>query len=975
MQRAGVHRLLIVTVVILAVQPACESASGPTPPSAPPPPGPPPPPPGPPTPRVLAGDTISGSVASGASKVYAFDSPASEYAMFFEATTGGGSVFVRDSITNTQLAFVSDVAGGPGLATQVSTNFRHAGTLLLEVFGVAPDTTRYRFYIYPVNRSPESRAARFTIGDTVSGESIDAIPDVDDFVAAGRAGQYLAGWIEPLGPPTANTLLYMDVVDSSSNGLMINRTFGVIGQTPRSLFSAGPHGSAADYRFTVPAPRGSNVQYTGPYRFYAYEIDPKPESANGSLAANSVVSEAMDIGGDIDDFTLPVTAGSEFNLFVQSSAVRPVTASVVTSIQGGGVASAGSTAADTGMFEHATGRFKVLADTTLWIRVRGQLVSDAVGAYRLYLYRINRAPESLPGVVTPGDTISGESIDLPGDIDEFTFSGTVGQQFNIFVQTAVQGPQGISMTLRDPDNQVLKTAQSFGPASDLLLQSTGRVALPKTGTYRLTFDGVAGPYRFFIYPINPQPETHAAAIAFRDSVENESIDVPGDIDEFTFSVTQSTGAALFYEANAAIEVSITNSGTGTQTPIDSYYRTFTVSPGSYILRFQSPADPGVGVGSYRVWMYPSQPTPETRSENVAIGDTIDGEQIDPPADVDVFYFNGTKGQHVNFALQGTSAPTANAGYTALLYQPNNLMGWVSTPTSSPSLGSQQTTRLDLPATGRYMIRIQGGSSPTQRVEHGPYRFALTAVDTLPEHTGTAVVPGDSVTNERIDTPGDLDQFTLSGTAGEELGLVFQSSGTNAFPLIVASNPLTGDSLARTVGQFVRFAGPFRVPTGGQARIEVFEPASHFYECYDATCGNVYRFIGSYRFSVIHVNRAPESASATYVIGDTARDSIGVGDIDEFNATAPAGTVLTAYLRLTAPPVNSGNGAGLTLEIINPVTGDTLAGKGWQIFGQTQLYPVGSFSVPAGGHFLIRVRGSGTFGDDIITAPYEMQVKP
>jgi hypothetical protein len=66
---------------------------------------------------------------------------------------------------------------------------------------------------------------------------------------------------------------------------------------------------------------------------------------------------------------------------------------------------------------------------------------------------------------------------------------------------------------------------------------------------------------------------------------------------------------------------------------------------------------------------------------------------------------------------------------------------------------------------------------------------------------------------------------------------------------------------------------------------------------------------------------------------------------------------------------------LTLEIIDPVTGDTLAGKGWQIFGQAQLYPVGSFSVPAGGHFLIRVRGSGTFGDDIITAPYEMQVKP
>jgi hypothetical protein len=272
-----------------------------------------------------------------------------------------------------------------------------------------------------------------------------------------------------------------------------------------------------------------------------------------------------------------------------------------------------------------------------------------------------------------------------------------------------------------------------------------------------------------------------------------------------------------------------------------------------------------------------------------------------------------------------------------------------------------------------MIRIQGGSSPTQRIEHGPYRFALTAVDTMPEQTGTVLVPGDSVTTESIDTPGDWDQFTVTATPGEELGLVFTSSGTISFPWITASNPTTGDSLAKTVGQFLRFAGPFRTPSGGQARVAVYEPAWRFYECYNATCGNVFTFTGSYRFNVIRVNRAPENTSATYAIGDTARDAIDVGDIDEYNTTASANALLTAYIRLTAPPAPSGK--GLTLEIINPVTGDTLAGKGVQVFGQSQLVPVGSFYVPSGGNFLIRVRGSGTFGDDIITAPYEMVVKP
>ena len=958
----------VVTAVL-----SCGESAGPTPP----PPPPPSPPPGPPNPRVVAGDTISGSLSGSERVTYSFvGQNGAEYAVFFEANSGGGTLVVKDSVTGAPVATVSDLAGGPDISTQVSDNFSRAGILLLEVIGAVQGSTRFRFFIYPVNRAPESRSPRFNVGDTVSGESIDAIPDVDDFFTAGRAGEYLAGWIEPLGP-TAGPALWMQVADPVSSTAMAY-TYSIVGQSPHSLFVAGPLPGDRDYRLTIPGPPPalSNSRYTGPYRFHVYEIDPKPETAAGAIAVNTVVTEQIDIPGDIDDFTFQAPVGAEFNAFIQSSAARFVSLSPLGPIEGGALFT-NSVAADTGLFRHGSGRFKALKDTTYRLRIRSQQASDAAGSYRLYLYRVNRAPESVPAVVTIGDTITGESIDPPGDVDEFTLSGTAGQQVNIFVEAESSATGGIQFSLLNPAGQVMSSISMRGPGGDLLSQSTGRFAFPATGTYKLRFDGPVGPYRFFVYPVNPQPETHRASIGFRDSVETESIDVPGDIDEFTFSVTDSSGAILFYEteANLGVGVSVLRAVSRQPVTIDSYYRSFTLRPGSYILRVQSPPYPDAGAGWYKVWMYPSKPTPESRSENIAIGDTIDGELIDPPGDVDVFYFNGVKGQHVNFALQGTSDSSSNAGYTAMLYQPNNLMGWVSTPTSSPTLGSQQTTRLDLPATGRYTIRVSGGSSPTQRIEHGPYRFALTAVDTMPEHVGTALVPGDSVTDELIDTRGDWDQFTLTGTPGEELGFVFQSSGTNSFPFIVAFNPATGDMLARTVGQFTRFAGPFRVPSGGQTKVAVYEPALRFYECYDATCGNVFTFTGSYRFSIIHVNRAPERASATYVIADTARDSISVGDIDEYTASATPGSALTAYLRLTAPPVNGGNGYGLTLEIINPVTGDTLAGKGTEIFGQTQLYPVGTFTVPAGGQFLIRVRGSGTFGDDIITAPYEMQVKP
>ena len=962
-------------LVIVGALLACgESATAPpTPPPAPPPqpPPPPPPPPGPPNPRVFAGDTINGVVFESGRITYSFAAAGAEYALFFEASSGGGTILVRDSVSNVQVAQVSDLAGGPGLETQVTNNFSGPGIFLLEMIGGMPDTTRFRFYIYTVNRAPESRSARFAIGDTVSGESIDQIPDVDDFLLAGHVGQYLAGWVEPLGPRTTSSLLSMVIVDPPLSN-QLGFTSGVIGQSPRQLFRVGPLPNDRDFRFTVPGsnPPGTG-RYTGPYRFHAYEIDPAPEGGDAALPFNMVVAGTIEVAGDIDAFTFPADSGQEFNAFLQSAAARPITALIVGPTQGL-LQSPTSAPADTGMFVHGSGRFRTVKDSTFGISVYGQPYEDATGSYRLYLYRINRAPETVAAVVPIGDTISGEAIDLPGDIDVFTISGSAGQQVNLFVQTESASFEGLLFSLHDPAGHRMYSTSVRGPGTSLFEQGTGRFTLPTTGSYQLQFEGATGPYRFFVYPVNPQPETHAATISFRDSIENESIDVPGDVDEFAFSVSDSSNATLFLEAGGityGAEVSIVRAGTGERIPL-GYYSSFTIGPGSYVLRVESSPYPGAGAGSYRLWLYPWSTTVESTSETVAIGDTIDSEQLDPPGDVDIFYFNGIKGQHVNFAFQGTSA-SSNGGYSALLYHPTNLMGWVSTPTSSPSLDSRQTTRLDLPVTGQYKIRIQGGNA---RVEHGPYRFALTLVDTLPEHVGTAVVPGDSVTDELTDTPGDWDQFDLTGTPGEDLGLIFQSSGSGgAYPWIVATDPATRDTLEGTVGQFVRLAGPFPVPASGHVRVEVFERPTRFYECYDATCGGVYRFTGSYGFRVVRINRAPENVSATYTVGDTVRaEAIDTADVDEFYATAAPGTPLNAFLRVTATPIPSGS--GLTLEIINRATGDTLIGRGLQITGQAELYHVGTFTVPSNGQFLIRIRGSGFWGEDMTTAPYEFVVK-
>ncbi len=106
--------------------------------------------------------------------------------------------------------------------------------------------------------------------------------------------------------------------------------------------------------------------------------------------------------------------------------------------------------------------------------------------------------------------------------------------------------------------------------------------------------------------------------------------------------------------------------------------------------------------------------------------------------------------------------------------------------------------------------------------------------------------------------------------------------------------------------------------------------------------------------------------AAYTVGDTVRGEAVFpgGDIDEFTSTAVPGDTLTAYIRLTAPPVGGDQFHGLTLEVIDPATGNALIGSLAQFFGQT-FNPVGSFA---------RVRGSGTFGDELTTAPYEFFVR-
>jgi len=948
--------------------------------------------------RVPIGRVIEQEVTADSDRWYSFAaSPNGVYVVFLEALQGSVFLVVVDSARQSSITSVSASQGGPGLEDNATDNFGAptGGVYRLRVSPfLAAATSRFRLMVYEINTAPEKVPARFALGDTVPGETIDPIVDGDRFFAHGSAGQEVVLVMETLGPQGSGSVS-LTVVDTVAPTLL-GYVFGDAG-TPTLTTGRLRFPASRDYLFSVWSVT-SNVypRYRGPYRFWSYVINRAPEHRPAAMPlAAEVRGETIDRAGDVDEFTFAAAAGAEYNAFVQAPrAVRlevaPVTGPVL--------AIATSSESDTALFTHATGRFQVPTAGTYMVRVAGTAPSQIAdtGAYRLFLYPIDRRPEHVSATITPGDTISGEQIDRPGDIDEFTFSGVAGEEFNTFFQAENGSPEtSLQLEVVDGAGTVLRTVQSVGTDTRLLRQVTGRFALPGTGTYRLRVSGVTpyypydrnyGAYRLFLARINRRPETLPATLAFGDSVSGEAIDVPGDVDEFRVTVPDSSGANLVLEVesppDAGLTAQLIDSATGHVIATTSTSQVGTpaatgrmqVAPGRYIVRVGTSGDAydrSTLRGPYRLWFYRFGYGPEAVPDTFAIGDTISAETIDPPGDIDVFHFRGVRGQHVNIALQGLAAPSAG-GFQAFITGPTGY-SIVFSGTSAAALGDHQTLRIDLPATGWYEIDVSGAGWAGVRAERGAYRLAVEPLGAAPEHVSSALVPGDSVTTEAIDTPGDWDEYTVTASPGQELNVIVHSTRTDfLYPYLRIFDRTTGDSLV-TALYGDHFTGPFRVPASGQVGIAVYQPDGFFRFCSDATCGGYFRFVGGYAFRVVAINRAPETVPAAYAVGDTVRGEAVFpgGDIDEFTATAVPGDTLTAYIRLTAPPV--GGGYGLTLEVIDPATGNALIGSLAQFFGQT-FSPVGSFAVPAGGRFLIRVRGSGTFGDDLTTAPYEFFVK-
>src|SRR5207244_461634 len=102
--------------------------------------------------------------------------------------------------------------------------------------------------------------------------------------------------------------------------------------------------------------------------------------------------------------------------------------------------------------------------------------------------------------------------------------------------------------------------------------------------------------------------------------------------------------------------------------------------------------------AYRVYMNSFRLGAETRSDTVAVGDTV-SEAISPVGDGDTYVVYLTKGQHINLMVQGLEAASSNTIEVGLSKPGHGFVGSVSSSFASASLSGAQFVRWDVDLTG------------------------------------------------------------------------------------------------------------------------------------------------------------------------------------------------------------------------------------------------------------------------------------
>jgi hypothetical protein len=818
--------------------------------------------------------------------------------------------------------------------------------------------------------SPHSRLELLAPPDTVAGV-VSAATGPVVYRTAVKAGQQLALYLD------GGSNVIMTALSSSGTLLGLMRGSGdPSGATTRSYLL--PRASS-DQLYDIEIAIQPNDAQEGTYRLRAAAVDPRPEHTSSAITIGTVVDEAIDHPADIDEFTFTATAGQQLEIYVQQLDAVVPDGVVVTLRQDGSqsfVGGATSTPPNYDFESRASGPITVPATGAYRLSVQSSAAVPAyVGAYRFEVLAIDTLPEHASATLAIGDTIANESIDHVGDIDTFTLAAAPGSEFNLFLDASGAPPHGA--TAEVVGRYDLTTTATAGGAP-LLQNASGRFTMPPSGSLTIRVHDVnigpgvyRGPYRLFVSRIDHAPEGIPPTIVAGAPAITSAIEVPGDIDEYSFTLgsTAILNLVLTRGADAVggmLQVQLGGIPGASYDPVYYLASPATTSstshlelrPGTYKLTVMGTSSRGDGYrGTYQLELRPVNPAPESIPALIAVSDTVRGESLEYAGDVDTFALPVVAGDTFNIKLS-TPGQTNPGLYFQLVDPTTNLI---------VGSGTSQSGRL-APDPGQYKLvvaALDGGATLTQK---GAYELVIDRVSARPEHHQAALAFGDTVRDEKIDYPGDYDDFVLRGQPGQEIFAAFTWVPDGSMgPYLNGSGSLAilDSASGAILGGTPSYGGTgltkrVTLPSSGVVRVRVQGLAA-------AT--------GGYWFTVLPINRAPETRAAAFTLGDTVADAIDPSmDIDEFTFSGVAGQSVDMFFQAPNGLASPGF-SGLQLDLIDQTTGAVVATL--TTYGYTaNLEDINRRAVvlPSSGQYLVRVQstpdqlGNGNYRFRIAASP-------
>jgi hypothetical protein len=431
----------------------------------------------------------------------------------------------------------------------------------------------------------------------------------------------------------------------------------------------------------------------------------------------------------------------------------------------------------------------------------------------------------------------------------YQFNGQAGQRL-IFTSPGSAGTNySVNYYLYGPNDH------QDGGGNYSYLGDDGEVTLPANGTYLLALAGnSSSPVPYTVEAVTPVHNT--AALKLGKSV-NGSLTGPGQIDDYTF--TGSAGQRLYFNsllADYSLTVDLTdptgqsvfstdigsNDGPVTLTADGTYRLTISASGGS--------------TGSYSFQLLDGTAAP-VLPLNTPVSGTLN------PGNATALYrFNGSAGQRLLFTWPSSSSGSNGSYY---LYAPDN------TQILNPYSNNFGTTEdVTLSANGAYLLALAGSGS-------SPVPYTIKAV--TPVHHTAALTLGKTVSGS-LTGPGQIDDYTFSGSAGQRL--YFSGQGNDYFAIATLTGP-SGQSVLN--GTYTSSnSGPMTLPQDGTYRLSITGVSS--------------TSTGNYHFQILDL-----AAAKPLTLGTLVKDTLTPGtsiNLYQFSGAAGQGKrvkTCPAYQRL------------------------------------------------------------------------------